>query len=175
MSNNINTMAGCPNLCSLTWLFLSHNKVTSLQGETFLLHTCSLCPYISQFSQSFENVFITSLSTDKSTGLPLLPALEEIKLGVNKLTSLEGVQRCPNLTWIEAHKNRLPAIPDYPLHHLRRLTLNHNRWEASILAWNTDTSQLQSCVCTSRAAPPSLDRKRSSMSGLEQSNMRQPS
>jgi Leucine-rich repeat (LRR) protein len=54
--------------------------------------------------------------------------LDQILLSYNHIQSIDNLERCPNLTVLDLHNNKIAALPDTicSLYHLKTLTVSNN-------------------------------------------------
>lgn len=97
-------------------LSMNKNKIHSVDGD-------ALAP--------LSSLTMLDLSQNRLTALASTPkseSLDSLLLSFNQLETLENLDRCPNLTVLDLHNNKLKALPDSTcsLYHLKTLAVSNN-------------------------------------------------
>lgn len=101
----------------LSDLSISKNKLKGVEGD-------ALAP--------LTNLVLLDLSQNDMIGsfqsVPNSLKLDQIMLSFNHLVSLDNLERCPNLTVLDLHNNKMNLLPDTvaSLYHLKTLTISNN-------------------------------------------------
>ena len=109
--------ASLSNLTELTDLSISKNKLKGVEGDALAPLTKLVSLDLSQNDMS--GTFISVPNSEK---------LDSILLSFNHLQSIQNLERCPNLTVLDLHNNKMAELPDTvaSLYRLKTLTISNN-------------------------------------------------
>lgn len=119
--NSIRSLAVLRNLHQLRYLDVSGNQLETLEGFN---------------GQPIQELHLSNNKLNTLAGIKTLQALEVVTLNSNRLTTLAPLDRCHNLTAVEAENNMLEmepvVVPLQGLQFLRHLRLSGNPVETGM-------------------------------------------